>query len=147
MRLEAHPPESLPSTPLPENPAVPDIPVAGLLAFHTWAIEGPATPVTLVADLQSTAVISKKRMLSTYDFREEGYIGSGGWGFVHLSRHLDTGTQVAIKSIQKTKVAGKEDHVLREQATLRAVSGQEGVLDLLASFHDDAFFYLATVSD
>jgi hypothetical protein len=132
----------VPPTSLPEYSTLP----GGLVPI----VETAPVPVVDIlsedfADIQITST-SRSRTLTNYDFREEGYIGSGGWGFVHLSRHCGTGTQVAIKSVQKEKVAGKENNVLNEQATLCAVAGQKGVLDLLASFHDDGYFHFVTVS-
>ena len=80
------------------------------------------------------------------DFIEERYIGSGAWGFVHLARHKATGIRVAIKSVRKEQVQGKEDQLIREMQTLRAVAGQKGCLELVASFQDYAYFYFVTVS-
>jgi hypothetical protein len=102
-------------------------------------------PIPPTLELTATPIRSE-RSLNIYDFVEDEYIGSGSWGAVHLVRHRKTGQQVAIKSIQKAKVVGTEIQVLREQETLRAVTGQRGVLDLLASFHDGAYFYIVTVS-
>lgn len=93
-------------------------------------------PGLVVADIS----ILPHRSLNFYDFVEDRYIGSGAWGAVHLARHRKTGQQVAIKSIQKARVVGTEIQILREQQTLRAVVGQNGALDLLASFHDDPAF-------
>ncbi|EKM54296.1 uncharacterized protein PHACADRAFT_185249 [Phanerochaete carnosa HHB-10118-sp] len=70
--------------------------------------------------LELAAPVRSKRSLNIYDFVEDGYIGSGAWGAVHLARHRKTGLQVAIKSIQKAKVISTEIQVLREQDTLRA---------------------------
>ena len=126
-----------PSTPLPE---------------YVEAVPEPEQPLSLVtADTKPSVVEcaiapSSTRPLHITDFAEVDFLGSGAWGFVHLHRHRGTGMLVAIKSVPKERVQGKEEQLLREQATLLAVSGQEGVLDLLGSFQDDAYFYLVTVS-
>ncbi|KIP11639.1 hypothetical protein PHLGIDRAFT_458453 [Phlebiopsis gigantea 11061_1 CR5-6] len=120
-----------PSTPLPEYiEAIPEL-------DQPLALGTADTKLSVIAPRNT-------RPLRITDFAEVGYLGRGAWGYVHLHRHRGTGMLVAIKSIQKKRVQGKEDQLLREQATLLAASGQEGVLDLLGSFQDGAYFYLVT---
>lgn len=133
--------ESAPLTPLPEYPAIALTSESGdqLAVLH-------APDTKCITPTDTSAAPIKSHRLYHSDFNEEFYIGAGAWGFVHLARHRATGTRVAIKSVKKDKIKGKEGQLLREQAALRAVTGQKGVLDLLGSFQDDGYFYFVTVS-
>ncbi|KAI0045754.1 kinase-like protein, partial [Auriscalpium vulgare] len=72
-------------------------------------------------------------------------LGEGGFGKVFQVQDTVTGTQYALKVIQKAKLRSSSRRLVRhEQRVLRALSGNAEFLPLYASWHDTENFYLVT---
>ncbi|KAI0315027.1 kinase-like domain-containing protein [Amylostereum chailletii] len=86
--------------------------------------------------------------LTLADFEIITLVGEGAFGKVYLARFAVQDRLVALKLVAKDGAEMRkmrEAEVLSEQAVMRAVEGVRGALPLLASWHDDAYWYFAMV--
>lgn len=106
----------------------------------------PLPSASISASVSSATSISSvdvNRVLRLLDFSELSFVSAGSFGKVHLVKHCDTRMEVALKTIEKDPEI--ERSIRNEQRILRELRGTKGVLELLASFHDENNYYLVTV--
>lgn len=88
--------------------------------------------------------------LSLNSFQLLKLLSSGGSGNVFLARYNDSKDLVALKIITKKDKSPESVATILEEQRIQVNLNQDGqtsnVLSLIASFHDEANFYLVLVS-
>lgn len=95
-----------------------------------------------VDESPSTAV----RTVTSEDFQVVGELGEGGQASVYLVQERATERLYALKAAEKSEYPEMNELMFREQAVLESIAGSPWFLSLKASFEDDQFFFLLTVS-
>lgn len=104
------------------------------------------------------------RVPSLREFRFVKHLGSGHFGDVYLAYHKPSRVQVALKIVSKASPTSCDQRgrrlgrkagyqtlqrcggAIEEYFALRRLTGAPGIAELLATFHDIRFFYIAMVS-
>ncbi|KAJ3527737.1 hypothetical protein NM688_g8090 [Phlebia brevispora] len=122
------PRESCSALPLPSTPII-----QAVAKFPSTPDLTPPTPTT-----------SRRanNVLRLIDFLVLSFAGAGSFGKIHLVEHRGTRLELALKSVPKDPEI--ERAIRREQRILHDLCGTRGVLELLASFHDEKNYYLVT---
>lgn len=78
------------------------------------------------------------------NYRLQHQLGHGNFGRTFAATHLATGTQTAVKAIQKSKMYTSESvaDVKREVKIMQALSGHENVVEFHEAFEDKNFVYI-----
>lgn len=86
------------------------------------------------------------RTVTSDDFRVVGELGEGGQASVYLVQERATERLYALKAAEKSEYPEMNELMFREQAVLESIAGSPWFLSLKASFEDDEYFFLLTVS-
>jgi len=91
------------------------------------------------------ALLRKRRMkLELSDFHNIIKVGEGAYGEVFLSKKKDTGELCAVKKINKKMIFLKENvEQIQTERIVMSVSNSPWLVQLLYSFQDEHFLYLA----
>lgn len=139
--VDAHTVTDSPELMDPIAASSPPLPSLHLAASCSSEVEFKIEIVDVV-ESPSTAV----HAVTSDDFQVVGELGEGGQASVYLVQERATARLYALKAAEKSEYPEMNELMFREQAVLESIAGSPWFLSLKASFEDDQFFFLLTVS-
>ena len=104
----------------------------------------PELNATVSVKFNAAQFVSRRKDKISKVYQVTSALGEGGYGEVFLAKHLDSGTERAIKVIEKAKTNSKENDMILNEFNIVKDLDHPNLLKMYEMFEDSRHFYIVT---